>query len=363
MFPLISLFFFAYFSIIAVYIVFLPKILQNLGYISLEIGIVFAIAPLARFIVPFLFKKFFELNLRVFYFALFLALSSAILFYFTIENFYFFIFPNILFGISIGLILPFIEVYALEYLGKNRFGKSRLFGSLGFMLTSIFLANFLNSSSTALNFFLFFIVLMSIFSTLITLKDSHFKQNRTSNAKINFKQNWGFWLNLFLMQVSFGAYYNFFTIYQTNMGVSLSLTGWMWSFGVVCEIVLFYFQGQFLTRFKLLNLVQISSFLTSIRWLLLFAFPGIVPIIFFAQAFHAFSFALHHSAAFTHLKSTNENSSLAAQFYYGLSFGLGAFLGALLAGLFYGENLYLWASLVALIAGIFTKFTSLKQNF
>jgi len=44
------------------------------------------------------------------------------------------------------------------------------------------------------------------------------------------------------------------------------------------------------------------------------------------------------------------HKKLAAQFYYGISFGLGGFVGALLAGYFYGEYLYLYASFVTLLS-------------
>ncbi len=260
-----------------------------------------------------------------------------------------------------GLILPFIETYSLEHLGKEYYGKSRLFGSLGFMIVAIGLANILDNPNTGLNFFLFYILLMIVFGIAITFKNSYFTNSETFEGGINFLTHWGFWLNIFFIQMSFGAFYNFFTIYQTDAGVSLEITGWMWAFGVICEIILFYFQGIFLSRFGLLSLVQFSSFMTSIRWLLLFLFPGFIFVAFFSQAFHAFSFALHHSAAFSYLQATYKNRSLAAQFYYGISFGLGAFVGALLAGWLYGPYLYLGASIVAFVGAVFTK-GSLSKN-
>jgi PPP family 3-phenylpropionic acid transporter len=149
--------------------------------------------------------------------------------------------------------------------------------------------------------------------------------------------------------MSFGAFYNFFTIYQTDYGVSLELTSWMWAFGVMCEVVLFYFQGPIFKRYGLLGLVQFATFMTSVRWFLLFLFPGSILFAFLSQAFHAFSFALHHTAAFSYLHSVYANRRLAAQFYYGISFGLGGFLGALIAGWLYGPYLYLVASLMAFL--------------
>jgi PPP family 3-phenylpropionic acid transporter len=346
-------FFFFYFSIIGVYIIFLPKILQILSYKPFEIGVIFAIAPLTRFLVPFLFQRRFKLTIFVFYLSLGLAILSAIIFYFTIENFYLFIFPNFLLGASLGLILPFLETYALEYLGKEHYGKARLFGSIGFMSVGIVLAKLLQNVHMGLHFFLGSVLLMTFFGFTITRKNSDFSNAKVASGKLDFKPHFGFWLNLFFMQMSFGAFYNFFTIYQTDAGISLELTSWMWAFGVICEILLFYFQGYFIKRYELLDLIEFSTLMTSIRWFLLFAFPGYIFIAFFAQAFHAFSFALHHSAAFSYLHTIYSNRRLAAQFYYGISFGLGGFMGALISGWIYGPYLYLGASFMALF-GLFT---------
>lgn len=68
------------------------------------------------------------------------------------------------------------------------------------------------------------------------------------------------------MQVSFGAFYNFFTIYETAHGMSLETTSYLWAFGVICEIILFYFQAPLLSRFSLINLVKLGVFLTALRW-------------------------------------------------------------------------------------------------
>ncbi|MBE0495586.1 MAG: MFS transporter [Campylobacterales bacterium] len=359
MFARISGFFYFYFSIIGVYVIFLPKILQTLGYTSAQIGLVFAVAPLTRFIVPFFFQKWFSLTQTVFYVALGSALLSALLFYVTIPYVWFFLVPNVFLGGALGLILPFIETYSLEFLGKERFGKARLFGSVGFMVVGIVLAMLLNDPYMGLHFFLAAVTLMICFGLLVTRKNAHFTTlSSVHGGSIDLKSQLGFWVSLFLMQVSFGAFYNFFTIYQTDHGVSLTITSWMWAFGVICEVGLFYFQGPILKRYGLLGLVQFSTLMTAMRWLLLFLFPGSIAIAFFSQAFHAFSFALHHTAAFSYLHTVYANRRLAAQFYYGFSFGLGGFIGALIAGWMYGPYVYLVSALIAFLGFLTCRFLS-----
>lgn len=343
-------FFFFYFIVTGVYVIFMPKILQMIGYNALQIGTIFALSPLMRFFVPFFFLKHFELSPKVFYTALLGAICSIGLFYPTIHSFYLFMLPNMLLGACLGMILPYVETYAMEHLGKERFGKSRLFGSIGFMLIGIILAQNLEDYTNGLHYLLTAIVLTSFFAYSLTNNNPHFSKPHEDKTPFSFLHVKYLWISLFLMQVSFGAFYNFFTIYETAHGISLETTSYLWAFGVICEIALFYFQAPLLKRFSLLSLVKFGVGVTAIRWFLLFLFPSTLGIAYLTQSLHAFSFALHHTAALSLLYTLYSHKKLAAQFYYGISFGLGGFAGALIAGYFYGEYLYLYASFVALSA-------------
>jgi len=285
--------------------------------------------------------------------ALISVFLGSLSFYFTINNFYFFLLSNLFIGGSMGLILPYIETYAMEHLKKERFGKSRLYGSIGFMLIGIVLAKELDSYIIGIHYFVFAVLVTVFFGLAITIGNKEFKRKNKDNMRENFnlRKALFFWISLFFMQISFGAFYNFFTIYETAHGISLEMTSYLWAFGVICEIILFYFQAPLL-KFNLLKILKFAIFITIIRWLLLYLFPDSLLISFISQSLHAFSFALHHTVAITLLYSIYENKKLAAQFYYGFSFGLGGFLGALIAGLFYGPYLYLYAAVMALFSFI-----------
>ena len=354
LFSKLSAFFFFYFSLVAIYIVFLPKILYTLGYSSFQIGFIFSLGPLMRFFIPFFFLQKYKLNKTVFHMSLLLALVSSIIFYFTIHNFYLFIFPNILLGIAFGIMLPYIDTFALSVLKKERYGRSRLFGSLGFMLFSLVLARNLSDYSVGLDYFLFSTIAVLIFSFLITAsKDKYQNSIKQISEKFRFKKALYLWISLFLMQMSFGIFYNFFTIYETSHGVSLKTVSYLWAFSIICEITLFYFQSSFFKRFELLTLIKFAVFTAIIRWLLLYLFPDSIFVSYLSQSLHAFSFALHHTAAISYLYRIYENKKLSSQFYYGLSFGLGGFSGSLFAGYFYGSNIFLYAALIALLSFLF----------
>jgi PPP family 3-phenylpropionic acid transporter len=349
-FAKISGFFFFYFVVTGVYVIFMPKILQMIGYGTSQIGMIFALAPLMRFIVPFFFLKHFELSQKVFYAALIGAIGSIALFYPSIHHFYFFALANMLLGACLGMILPYVETYAMEHLQKERFGRSRLFGSIGFMLIGIVLARHLDHYDNGLHYLLAAIVLTALCAFWLTHENSVFTAPSVSNQPFHFLHVTFLWISFFLLQVSFGAFYNFFTIYETSHGISLETTSYLWAFGVICEIALFYFQAPILKRFSLLSLVKFGVFATAVRWFLLFLFPSSLLVSYATQSLHAFSFALHHTAALSLLYSLYSHKKLAAQFYYGFSFGLGGFVGALIAGNFYGPYLFLYAAFIALLS-------------
>ena len=356
----LSAFYFFYFAGVAVYIIFMPKVLHDIGYTPYEIGIIFALAPLMRFATPFLFLKHVKLDKKIFVLSLFLSILSATLFYFTLNNFYAFMINNALLGVCLSLILPYIEVIALKDLGKERYGKSRLYGSIGFMVIALVLAKFLSKPEIALHYYLTITILIVVFSLLLLKYDvSH--EETSSSKPFSFLTYWPFWLSLFFMQVSFGGFYNFFTIYETEHGISLEMTSYLWSFGVICEIIMFYYQAPVLKR-NLLNIIKFSIAITAFRWFLVYLFPDNLYLTFLSQSIHAFSFGLYHSAIIIYLYTLYENKKLAQQFMYGVAYGLGGFVGALVAGWLYGENLFLYSAIFALASLFFVQITKKEPN-
>ncbi|WP_375725013.1 MFS transporter [Arcobacter sp. KX21116] len=347
----LSAFYFFYFAAVAVYVIFMPKVLHDIGYTPSQIGVIFALAPLMRFATPFLFLKHIKLDRNIFRLALFTSILCSIGFYFTLHNFYAFMLNNALLGVCLSLILPYIEVIALKELGKDKYGKSRLYGSIGFTVIALVLAKFLSEPQIALNYYLTVNIFIVFFSLLLLKHDVEHKDT-ISSKPFSVLEYWPFWLSLFFMQISFGGFYNFFTIYETEHGISLEMTSYLWSFGVICEILMFYFQAPILKN-NLLNIIKFSIFLTVIRWLLLYLYPDNLYVTFFTQSIHAFSFGLYHSSVIIYLYSIYENKKLAQQFMYGVAYGLGGFIGALVAGWLYGENLFLYSSIFAVISLLF----------
>lgn len=313
-----------------------------------------------RFLTPFLFLKHIKLDQSIFKITLLISILSAALFYLTIENFYAFMINNAILGMCLSLLLPYIEVIAIKELA-DRYGKSRLYGSIGFMVIGLVLAKFLTTPYVALHYYLIVTILTALFAYMLLEYDGK-HENIEEDEKFSLLKYWPFWVSLFLMQVSFGSFYNFFTIYETDHGISLEVTSYLWSFGVICEIAMLYFQAPLLKK-NLLLIIKISIALTAIRWFLLYLFPDSLSISYLTQSFHAFSFGLYHSAVIIYLYSLYSNKKLAQQFMLGVAYGLGGFVGAVVSGWTYGEYLFVYSSLFAVLAYIsLLKFDNMKQN-
>lgn len=349
----LAAFYFAYFAYIGVMLIYLPKTLYDLGYSAYEIGIIFGMIPLIRFFVPFVFLKHIKLTDRLFGWALFLFLLSSILFYFTIHDFTLFLLNHIFMGIVVSIIPPYVDSMALTHLKKENYGRVRLWGSVGFIIVAYVLADYVNNYLYVIHYLVAMVAFSGIFAGML-LRIEHFspKEDSTVSEKSTFRlsTHWAFWVSIFLMQVGFGGFYNFFTIYEAEQGFSIDLIKYMWIFGVVCEVAMLTWQSGILKQYSLLILVKFTVLMSVFRWLILYLFPEVAAMSFLSQSFHALSFALYHTAVISYLHMVYKDKKLAQQFFSGFSYGLGMFVGANLSGLVYGPHLFLVSAGVTFLA-------------
>ncbi len=246
-----------------------------------------------RFLTPFFFLKLFTLSKKVLHITLIMMLLCVPFLYLTIHDFTLFALANVFFGISFGLVLPYIETYSLTVLAKERYGRARLFGSIGFTIVALVLAQIF-SNDIGLHFIAFNVLFAALFAYLLSQDEAHFS-NKKKEGKTHFSlgNHLPLWISIFLMQVGFGAFYSFFTIYEIDHGISMQTVSFLWSFGVLCEIVLFYYQAHII-KFNLLNIIKFTIFITAVRWMILYLFPESLGLAYLSQSLHAFSFALYH---------------------------------------------------------------------
>ncbi len=299
--------------------------------------------------MPFINQKYFKITQNIIRFSSIIFLISSILFVLYIKNYYLSLLFFFIVGLSFSLLLPFVENIAIHLFGKEKYGHSRLFGSIGFIITTLlipYIQDYINTLyfmiglNTLIMFFIFFI-------------NDNSKNENILEKPFSLSDFTYIWLALFFMQLSFGGFYNFYTIYELEHGFSLNTITLLFSFGVLCEVLIFIFQKQILSKKNLIFFIKISIFATIIRWLLIHFFPDNLSIMYFSQSLHAFSFALFHSSIAIHLFNIYKKNALSQQFLGGIGYGIGAFLGSIIAGYLYGENLFLYEAFFAFIAFIF----------
>jgi len=332
------LYYFLFFTLIGDYVIFMPKYFQTIGFSPTQIGIVFSMMPIARFLTPFVYLKK-PLSSKDYISALIISSLSGFLIF--TKNFYLISLAFFILGASFAVVFPFIEAIAIEKL-KEKYGLSRVYGSLGFMLFGI-IASYIHIDLVCA-----FIVLL----ILTNLTALYFTQNKTIKkeySKIFLTKEWKFWTALILMQISFGGFYNFFTIFNLKHGIEKEYIGWLWAIGVTAEIGIFVIGHKFLKKLPPIKWIKISILLTSVRWLMVWAFAGNLIMIALSQLIHAFSFAIFHTSALLYISQKYKNKTLAQQFYAGIGYGFAAFLGSILSGMLYGDNLFLYESLLALL--------------
>ena len=354
----VALFYFFYFAMVGVFVIFMPKVLKDIGYSSVEIGIIYAASPFMRFLLPFVFKHFLALTNRVYKVSLIVTFLATALFFVAINNFWALFFSALLFGAAMGAVLPFIETIALEYIGKERYGKVRLWGSIGFSVVAFVLAKVLSSANIALAFLAVSAFLTMFFGLYLAKYNKDKATNKSAkddNKSFSLLKYWAFWASVFLFQFSFGGFYNFFTIYETSNGVSLDIVSYLWIFGVACEIVMLTFQGPLLAKYDLLTLLNVATLSAIFRWLLIAFFPNNIWMVALSQATHALSFALYYTATITYVYTIYSQKKLAQQFLLGVGFGLGGALGAAVAGVVYKvspSGLFIFEAFIALLASV-----------
>ena len=356
----LSLFYFFYFAMVGVYVIFMPKVLKDLGYSAVEIGAIYTSAPLMRFLLPFIFKYWVKLTNRVFYTSLIATSIITALFFVTINSFWLFLLVNFAFGGAMGAVLPFVEIVALESVGKEKYGKVRLWGSIGFAVIAFVLGGILSSYIMALSFLFAMAFLTMSFGFVVAKFDKNVSTKEQSvsseNSSFSLAKYWAFWVSIFLFQLSFGGFYNFFTIYETSNGIPLNIVSYLWIFGVACEIVMLIFQGPLLKNFNLLTLLILTTLSGVFRWLLVAFYPEDLTLMMLAQATHALSFALYYTAAITYVYTLYKQKQLAQQFFLGISFGLGGSIGAIISGVIYKatpSGLFIFEAFIALLAALF----------
>ena len=336
-----SLYFF-YFAAVGVISPYWGVYLDYLGFDGAAIGVIVATPMLTRMLAPNAWGWLADHSGRyLFVIRLGASLSClafiGVLFY---TQFWPLLLFTALFTFFWNAVLPQFEVVTLDALGANThfYSRIRLWGSVGFIAAVVLLGFLFEVISLAWLPWALMSLLVAISLTTFTLP-SH----RHSPTKVRGEGIWNtlrssrvqyFLAAAFLLHVSHGAFYGFYTLFLMEHNYASSLIGCIWAVGVVAEIILFIKVPLILQRYSLWHCYLLSVAAAAVRWLLVGMFVDTVWIMVATQLLHALTFGLAHSVAIETVRQTFHcsNRGKAQAFYSSICFGGGGAVGAYICG-------------------------------
>jgi len=341
----LSGFYLFYFSSIGVLVPYWSLYLQWLNFSAKEIGELTAILLATRIVAPNIWGWIADHHgnrMRIVRLASFASslTFSAILFghgYFWIAG------TLLLFSFFWNASLPQFEATTLQHLGEHshHYSKIRLWGSIGFIVIVTILGALLEHFSARIIPYAMLLSLTAIWLISLTVPESssrHLSLEHQPLMTILKRRDVIIFLSIcFLVQVSHGPYYTFYTIYLEQHHYSRSLIGQLWALGVIAEVIIFLFMHQWLPRYGIRKILLISLLLSTLRWLIIGFYPDSLALLLFAQCLHAASFGTFHATAiaWVHHNFTGKNQGRGQALYSSVGFGAGGALGSLFSGYFW----------------------------
>ncbi|WP_320159489.1 MFS transporter [Marinobacter sp. 1-3A] len=261
-------------------------------------------------------------------------------------------------------ILPLYEVITLRSLGKqrDRYGKVRLWGSVGFIGAVAGVGLILEWVSIQWLPWLLVPVFIGIVVSVFLLPAEQGERKPPApkgslRAIVTHPAVVAFFLMNFLLQVSHGAYYTFFSIHLEQHGYGNLAIGLLWSLGVISEIGLFLVMHRLTRHFTVRQIVIGSLVLTMIRWALIAELTDFLPVLLFAQLLHAASYGALHAVSVQYVQGFfgKHHHGQGQALYSGLTFGAGGALGAWLSGVLvegFSTSVAFWGGAVAMAIAI-----------
>lgn len=217
---------------------------------------------------------------------------------------------TILFNAVYPTLLPAIESTAssLVQQGGVNYGKSRSYGSLGFIISVLIismLTGYFGEGAILWSMMvgLCLMLLIRFFPSPAELLVKPTKKDRKENLSLS-----GLWkvksfpivlLIVILLQGAHASYYNYGYIYLQELGVNSFYIGMIINIAVIFEII-YFSKAELFKNWKPSSLLLLAAIGSTLRWVLVFLFPN-VWVFIFSQSLHALSFGVAHFAFISYL--------------------------------------------------------------
>jgi MFS transporter, PPP family, 3-phenylpropionic acid transporter len=255
---------------------------------------------------------------------------------------------------------------------SRRYGRVRLWGSLGFLVT-VFVAGAWFELHGMESFPLWAVGSLLALNLSVwwlpNRKDAvHHEEVRLSIMPVlrQSKVQW-FFAAVFFHVLSHIGIYVFFSLYLDELGYSKTMIGVLWAVSVAAEIVWFFTQSRWLPKFSLSMWMFFCSCAMVLRMVITtFAADGLWALMF-AQILHALTFATQHTACIALLshhfpgRLRGRGQALYASIGYGVPGVLGALVGGTLSDAYGLSSVYAVSIAIAVLACV-CAWQSMRQH-
>lgn len=339
----LSLFYFFYFALLGAWLPYWPLYLQDKGFDAQSIAYLTGIMMATKIVAPNIWGWLAAISgqrMRIIRYGAFFSFATFLLIFIE-QSFLWLALVISVYSFFWNAILAQFEVVTLAHLGAQyqRYSLIRVWGSIGFIVAVLLLGGLFDYIQLHWLLAVLVLLLLGLWLSSLLVNDKSTRSD-TASAKKPFLRILKnppvilFFIACFLMQVSHGPYYTFFSLFLEANGYSRSLTGFLWMLGVLAEVLVFIFMHRLLVLFSLRQVMFASILLAAIRWWLTAYYVESLPVLLFAQCLHAASFGSFHALAVEVIRrwfrDGNEGQGMAL--YSGLCFGAGGALGAVISG-------------------------------
>ena len=357
-----SMYYFLYYGAISFLFPFLALFYKSQGLTGGQIGLLAAISPIISFFGAPLWTGAADASHRHKLVAM-LSIVGVVAVAF--------IFPSVA---SFGGLLLMISLYAffgaptgplidsavLTLLGdrKERYGRIRLWGTLGYGLVAPFAGNLIGRLGLKWAFWGYAILMLGglLVITRIPFRQSHSNGSFRGGIRVLFaNQPWTLFLVMvFIAGIGMATINNYLFVYMETLGASKTLMGFALTVSTISEIPAMFFSDRLLRRFGARGMLVIAMTTIGLRLICysLTTQPWVVLVI---QLVHGLTFAAVYTAGVYYadqiappgMKATTQgmfNGTL-----MGFGSAAGGFLGGILMDRFSPGGMYAFAGTLVLV--------------
>lgn len=358
----LSAFYFAYFAQVGASAPYFTLYLASLGLAAAQIGVLLSLGQLMRVVGPNFWGWIADRGgQRVRIIGVTLVCGSLCFAgFFFVTSFWGMFALLLALGFFTSASMPLTESLTLAHLrgATSRYGSIRLWGSVGFIVTVTLVGYALDVLPVASLLWMVLATYALGWVCALALPDAPAVSGHAEPepvwAILRRPEVAALLAACFLMTLAHGPQYAFFSLYLVDHGYSKAAVGWMWTYGVIAEIIVFLLMPALMRRYSLTGILLVCFAATVLRFLMIGWGVGSAPVLFAAQLLHGLSFGAYHAAAVTaiHRWFQGAHQVRGQAIYLSVSFGAGGVLGSMLSGLGWDSIGPAWTFSAAALAAL-----------